>query len=232
MSQTIIDGTQMNTSVFSYSAPKAYAKGGKVVNLYNKHMKESLCISTPLILTWGGQEGMDQQKNPTGKFSMSLQFPTSDYSNDDLDAFLNSMKELEQSVKKSAMTYSKEWFGKKMSQEVIQEFYRPLIKPSKDPAKYAPTMKFKIQTARDGSVAVDAYDHKREKVNITEAVVPGIKIQGLLEANSVWFVGKNMYGISWRLVQAKIHKSDKISGFSFLEDSDSEKEEEFEEEEL
>ena len=50
-----------------------------------------------------------------------------------------------------------------------------------------------------------------------------------------------MYGISWRLVQVKLHKSEKINGFSFLEDSDEEdeaetneeeNEEEFEEDEL
>jgi hypothetical protein len=79
MTDSIIDGTNINTSVFSYSAPKAHASGGKVVNLYNKFTKESLTISTPLILTWGAQEGKDQQQNPTGKYTMSLQFPNVEY---------------------------------------------------------------------------------------------------------------------------------------------------------
>ena len=67
MTDAIIDGTNINTSVFSYSAPKAHASGGKVVNLYNKNVRESLTISTPLILTWGAQEGKDTQGNMTGK---------------------------------------------------------------------------------------------------------------------------------------------------------------------
>lgn len=55
MSSAIIDGTNIDTSVFSYSAPKANPSGGKVVNLFNKHFKESLTLSTPMMLTWGAQ---------------------------------------------------------------------------------------------------------------------------------------------------------------------------------
>ena len=44
MADAIIDGTNINTECFSYSAPKAHESGGKVVNLYNKYFKESLTI--------------------------------------------------------------------------------------------------------------------------------------------------------------------------------------------
>ena len=83
MADTIIDGTKINTDVFSYSAPKAHASGGKVVNLYNKHARESLTIATPMLLTWGAQESKDKQGNPLGKWTMSLQFPSSEYPNAD-----------------------------------------------------------------------------------------------------------------------------------------------------
>ena len=107
MTNAIIDGTNIDVNVLSYSAPKANPSGGKVVNLYNKHLKESLTISTPLILTWGAQEGMDQQKNPTGKYTMSLQFPNAEYPNADCDAFLDSLRKLESKIKSDALTYSK-----------------------------------------------------------------------------------------------------------------------------
>jgi hypothetical protein len=64
MAETIIDGTNIDTSLFAYSAPKAHEAGGKVVNLWNKRFKSSLTISTPLILTWGAQESLDVNKNP------------------------------------------------------------------------------------------------------------------------------------------------------------------------
>ena len=95
----IIDGTQIDTSVFSYSQPKAHSSGGKVINLYNKNSRESLTISTPLLLTWGAQESKDQQGNPLGKWTMSLQFPSKDYPNQAGEQFLESMKQLEMKVK-------------------------------------------------------------------------------------------------------------------------------------
>ena len=122
MSNAIIDGTKIDTSVFSYSAPKANPSGGKVVNLYNKHFKESLTLSTPLMLTWGAQEGMDQARNPTGKYTMSLQFPNSEYTNADAEAFLKSMRTLESKIRADALAYSKEWFGKEIkSADVMEE---------------------------------------------------------------------------------------------------------------
>ena len=63
MADTIVDGTNIDVNVFSYSAPKPHASGGKVVNLYNKHFRESLTLSTPLMLTWGAQEGQDTNTN-------------------------------------------------------------------------------------------------------------------------------------------------------------------------
>ena len=41
-------------------------------SIYNKNFKESLTLSTPLMLTWGAQEGKDQQQNPTGKLNIEL----------------------------------------------------------------------------------------------------------------------------------------------------------------
>ena len=103
MADSIVDGTNIDINVFSYSAPKAHASGGKVVNLYNKHFKESLTLSTPLMLTWGAQEGQEQGTGkPTGKWTMSLQFPSADYSNADAEAFLRSMRSLEQKIKADA----------------------------------------------------------------------------------------------------------------------------------
>ena len=50
MTDSIVDGTNIDVNMFSYSPPKAHASGGKVVNLYNKNFKESFTMSTPLIL--------------------------------------------------------------------------------------------------------------------------------------------------------------------------------------
>lgn len=223
MSNTIIDGTQIDTSVFSYSAPKAYAKGGKVVNLYNKFSRESLTLATPLILTWGAQEGKDQEGNLTGKYSMALQFPTSEYSNDDLDAFLNSMKDLEQSIKESAMEYSKEWFGKKItSSEVMDEKFNVMLRHPKVKGTQEfdlnkpPTLNVKVP-CWNGVWQSEIYDEDGEPLYLKgkqaegEEVTPldllksKTQVICLIQCGGLWFVNGKV-SITWNLKQAIVQK--------------------------
>ena len=157
----IIDGTNIDLSVFSYSAPKANPAGGKVVNLYNKHAKESLTISVPLMSSWGAQESKEVVgKGPdgkpitkgTGKYTMSLQFAKGQYTTPDADAFLEQMKAVEAKIKQDAMTYSKDWFGKEIkSMEVMAEKFNvmlryPKISSDSEERDYtkAPTMTVKL----------------------------------------------------------------------------------------
>ena len=221
MTDRIIDGTQMDTSVFSYSAPKAYPKGGKVVNLYNKHFKESLTIATPLILTWGAQEGLDQMKNPTGKFTMSLQFPTPDYSNDDLTSFLASMKAVEEKVKADALVYSKDWFGKNISSpEVMDEKFNVMLRHPKvrgtqeiDLSK-PPTLTVKIP-CWNGVWQSEIYDEDGETLftkNISQPNVSPLdfiksktQVICLIQCGGLWFVNGKV-SITWNLKQAIVQK--------------------------
>ena len=221
MTDSIIDGTNINTSVFSYSAPKAHASGGKVVNLYNKFSKESLTISTPLILTWGAQEGKDQQGNPTGKFTMSLQFPNTDFPNADCQAFLDSMRALESKVKADAMTYSKEWFGKNItSSEVMDEKFNvmlrhPKIKGSAEPdLTKAPTLTVKVPQW-SGVWKSEIYDEEgsplyvngkfNSHLNPLEYLKPKTHVICLIQCGGLWFVNGKV-SITWNLKQAIVQK--------------------------
>jgi hypothetical protein len=220
-SSSIVNGININTDIFSYSAPKAHASGGKVVNLYNKYFKESLTISTPLILTWGAQEGQDQQKNLTGKYTMSLQFPTAGYSNPDLDAFLVSMRALENKVKADALIYSKEWFGKTISSaEVMEEKFNvmlrhPKIKNSQEPdLSKPPTLTVKIP-CWSGSWKSEIYDedgtplYVNGKVNAhlspLEYIKPKTHVICLIQCGGLWFVNGKV-SITWNLKQAMVQK--------------------------
>ena len=240
MTDSIIDGTQINTSVFSYSAPKAHASGGKVVNLYNKFSKESLTISTPLILTWGAQEGLDQQKNPTGKYTMALQFPNADFPNADCDAFLKSMRALEAKVKADAMTHSKEWFGKSItSSEVMDEKFNvmlrhPKIKGSVEPdLNKAPTLTVKIP-CWSGVWKSEIFDEDGEPLYVNgktnshltplEFIKPKTHVICLLQCGGLWFVNGKV-SITWNLKQALVQKpQSSMEGTCFLKPKAADKE--------
>jgi len=221
MTDSIIDGTNINTEVFSYSAPKAHASGGKVVNLYNKFSKESLTLSTPLILTWGAQEGQDQQKNPTGKYTMSLQFPNSDFPNADCQAFLDGMRQLEGQVRADAMKNSREWFGKVISSaDVMEEKFNvmlrhPKVKGSQEPdLNKAPTLTVKIP-CWSGIWKPEIYDEDGNGLYINgktnshlsplEFLKPKTHVICLLQCGGLWFVNGKV-SITWNLKQAIVQK--------------------------
>ena len=234
MADSIVDGTNIDINVFSYSAPKAHASGGKVVNLYNKHFKESLTLSTPLMLTWGAQEGQEQGTGkPTGKWTMSLQFPSADYSNADAEAFLKSMRALENKIKTDAMTYSKEWFGKEIkSAEVIDEKFNVMLRHPKkakgssevDESK-APTITVKIPQW-SGVWKPEIYDEDGEPLYINgktnthltplEFLKPKTHVICLLQCGGLWFVNGKI-SITWNLKQAIVQKPKQtMEGTCFL----------------
>jgi len=221
MAEAIIDGTNIDTNAFSYSAPKAHESGGKVVNVYNKYFKESLTLSTPLILTWGAQEGMDQAKKPTGKFTMSLQFPNADFPNADCEAFLKNMRALEAKIKADALANSKEWFGKVITNpEIIDEKFNVMLRHPKfkgtdeaDTSK-APTLTVKVPCWK-GVWKSEIYDEEGEPLYVggkTSGLVtpldflkPKTHVICLLQCGGIWFVN-GKFSITWNLKQAIVQK--------------------------
>ena len=235
MSSAIIDGTNIDTSVFSYSAPKANPSGGKVVNLYNKHFKESLTLSTPLMLTWGAQEGMDQAKNPTGKFTMSLQFPSSDYTNPDAEAFLKSMRNLEDKIRADALNYSKEWFGKEIkSADVMEEKFNVMLRhPKKEKGgaemdlNKPPTLTVKVPCWKSVWQS-EIYDEEgnplflkgKSPAHVTplDFLKPKTHVICLIQCGGLWFVNGKV-SVTWNLKQAIVQKpktSSIVEGTCFL----------------
>jgi hypothetical protein len=232
MASAIIDGTNIDTSIFSYSAPKAHASGGKVVNLYNKLSRESLTIATPLILTWGAQEGKDTAGNSTGKWTMSLQFPNTDYPNPDCEAFLSSIRALEAKVKADAITYSKEWFGKTItSAEVMDEKFNvmlrhPKIKGTQEPdLTKSPTMTIKIP-CWNGVWKPEIYDEDGNPLFVSgkvnghlsplEYLKPKTHVITLIQCGGLWFINGKV-SITWNLKQAIVQKpKESMEGQCFL----------------
>lgn len=221
MTDSIIDGTQIDTNVISYSAPKAHASGGKVVNVYNKSSRESLTIASPLILTWGAQEGKDTAGNPTGKYTMSLQFPNADYPNADCEAFLKNMRALEQKIKADAMANSKEWFGKTItSTEVMDEKFNvmlrhPKIKGTQEPdLNKPPTLTVKIPCWNKVWKS-EIYDEEGEPLFVSgkvnshmsplEFLKPKTHVIALIQCGGLWFINGKV-SITWNLKQSIVQK--------------------------
>ena len=224
----IVDGTNIDLSVFSYSAPKVNPAGGKVVNLYNKHAKESLTIAAPLMGSWGAQEVKTLDGNGTGKYTMTLQFSKGQYTTPDADKFLDQMKNVELKIKQDAMTYSKEWFGKEIkSMDVMDEKFTPMLKyPKKSKGSeerdydQPPNLSIKLPCWKDvwqTSVFDEDYNQLYVKGKSEPGVTPldflvstskaPIQIVGLIQCAGIWFVGSPAkVSITWNLKQVIVRK--------------------------
>ena len=229
MSAKIVQPKTLDLSEITFEAVKKTQMGGNIV-YFKYEGNPRLVMQTPVLNAPFGLSTYTDDKTGITKYSLDISFRGMD-EDPKVQQFFEKMQALDAHTMDTAVANSKDWFGKKQSKEVVENFYRPLVKPSKDPSKYAPTMKFKIMTKRDGTIDVDTFDAHRNKVNLQDVLAPGVKLQAIIEAGSVWFVNKTMFGISWKLVQVKVLPSDKIAGFSFQEESDNEEEDEGEAEE-
>jgi hypothetical protein len=190
--------------------------------LYNKNFRESLTISTPLMLTWGAQEGLDQAKNPTGKFTMSLQFPNKEYTNSDAEAFLTSMRSLEAKIKADALTYSKEWFGKSItSSDVMDEKFNVMLRhPKKEKGSVEPdltkppTLTIKIPCWKSVWQS-EIYDEEGTPLFLKgksathlsplDFIKSKTHVICLIQCGGLWFVNGKV-SITWNLKQAIVQK--------------------------
>lgn len=217
----ILDGTNIDFSVFSFSAPKTHEKA-RVVNVNNKVTKQSVEIATPLILTWGAQEGKDDKGENTGKWTIALQFPTKEYSSPETEAFLANMRNLEERIKVAALENSKDWFGKTITNmELINDKMNDMLrhpKIAKDSAEKdtsrPPTLTVKLPCWK-GSWRSEVFDEDGEplfvpgKVNAHMSPVEFINKQAqvacVLQCGGVWLVN-GKFSIIWNLKQAVVQK--------------------------
>lgn len=234
MASAIIDGTNIDLSVFSYSAPKANPAGGKVINLFNKNFKESLTIAAPLMGSWGAQEskevvGKGADGKPvtkgTGKYTMSLQFAQGQYTTPDADQFLQQLKAVENKIKQDAMLYSKEWFGKEIkSMDVIEEKVCSMLKYSKikgtEEYDYSrpPSLTLKIPCWK-GIWQPSVFDEEGNPLYVkgksdvgvspldflTNTGKAPIQVITLFQCGGLWFVNGKI-SVTWNLMQAIVKK--------------------------
>jgi hypothetical protein len=135
-----------------------------------------------------------------------------------IQSFYEKIQQMDQRMIDLAVENSPAWFGKKMSKEVVEELYRPLIKPSKQPDKYAPTMKFKIRALE----TVEAFDKDRERFDMVN-FQSGSTVKCIVDFAPVWFVNKQ-FGLTMTVNQLAVESTPagKLHGFAFQNESDSE----------
>ena len=213
----VLSVPEWNTSSIRYMQPKVNDRGGKSINIISTQTNRSLHVSTPLMMTWGISDYVDEKTGESdGKFSMSLNFPNGDYETKNTTEFLNKLKSFENQILDDAVKNSEAWFGEEMSREVAKHTFFPFLKYSKDKQTK------KIDTSKSPSIrakvpnynnrwAIEVYDTKgamlfpcdNENMTPMDFVPKKSNVACVLQCGGLWFGGKG-WGVTWKLIQCVV----------------------------
>ena len=194
-----------------YRPPKKNSQGGFSVYVSGKASDGDafkIIVQTPRMRV---PFGVNSLKTETGaeKFSLDLSFQGKG-DNPDVDAFYDFIHGFDEKILDEAFARSREWFAKEMKRDVLQEFYRKMVKEAKDP-KWADTFKVKLPYRYD-RLDVELFDQNRKHMAATD-VTAGCEAVLLIECSGLWFVNK-IFGCGWNLIQGKIYAPNKINGYA------------------
>jgi hypothetical protein len=221
----VLNVNEWEPSAIKYMAPKVNERGGKSINLISKQTNRSLCFSTPLMMTWGIADFVDDKGESDGKFSMSLNFPNSEYATAATTSFLQKLKDFENQILDDAVTHSEIWWGESMSREVAKHTFFPFLKYSKnkDTKKIdltkPPSIRAKVPNY-DGRWAVEIYDTKSNLIfpcsdaNLTpvDFIPKQSQVACVLQCGGLWIGGKG-WGLTWKLIQCVVKPREVVSVF-------------------
>jgi len=234
---TIVMSNDFNASTdFVYTKAKLNERGGKSVGILNKSNKKALYLQTPLMLTWGVNEYVDDNTQKKS-YDLALQFPNDEYNNPECDAFLKNMQELEMRIKNDAITNCKEWLNKpKMSPDAVDALWSSMLKYPKDKATEepdktrAPTLKIKIPYWEGVFKNVEIYSENRnllfpndDNVSINELIGKASNVATIIQCGGIW-VANGKFGVTWKLFQAVVKPKTSLSGKCHIVLSDKDKE--------
>lgn len=220
MSQTsknvVLTIDEWNPSANKYMAPKINDKGLKSITIISRQTNRSLHISTPLMMTWGVTDFIDEKGESDGKFSISLNFPNEEYKNPSTDLFLQKLKDFENQMIDDAVTNSEIWWGEQIPREVTKHTFFPLLKYSKnrdtkkiDPSK-PPSIRAKVPFYNSkwgieiyNTESVKIFPCESEHLTPVDFIPKFSNVACVLNCNGIWIGGKG-WGLSWKLVQCVV----------------------------
>lgn len=220
----------------TFNKPRVNKSGGKTIGILNKKSNRQLNLSTPLLLTWGLNERVDEQSGRVS-YDMALQFPNDSYHNEQTRNFLDTMIEFENEVKRQAIKNSKQWLNMaKLSEGQVDVLFHPMLNwpknketGEKDPDR-SPTLKVKLDYW-DSKFNCEIYDinsdvlfpNTENDFGPMDLLTKASNVACIIKCGGVWFAN-GKFGVTWRLVQAVVKPKASLTGRCFIELTNGEKE--------
>ena len=218
----VLTTSEWDTDAIKFMPPKVNDKGMLSINLISTQTNRALHISTPMMRTWGISD-YDDGSGGDGKFTMTLNFPTEDYRKPSTDAFLEKIKDFENTILDQAVKNSELWFGEEMSREVCKHSFFPFLKYAyiKGTKKIDPTKSASIRAkvpCYQGKWGLELYDTNdnmifpcdNDRVTPVDFVPKLSQVACVLQCGGIWKGGKG-WGLTWKAIQCVVKPREVVS---------------------
>ncbi len=215
---TITLAKEFDINNVSSSDIRTLDNGGKVA--YMSYNGAPLILQTPTMSAPFGLSTWDNDGKGPLKYSLDLSFKGMDR-NAGLQTFYNVLEAIDKKMIEDGLANAASWFkGKKVSKDVLEALYTPLIRHAKDKNgditdKYPPTFKVTVPN-KDGKPTCEVYDDKRELVDLLAMQTKGSRVTAIVQWMGLWFAG-GKYGTTWKVLQMKVVPNATIRGYAFKE---------------
>lgn len=213
----IINVNDWNVSANKYLTPKVNTSTqSKSITIISKQSNRTIHLTTPLMMTWGIADFVNDAGESNGKYNISLNFPMSENRTAKSDEFLAKLTEFENRVIDDAVLNSEDWFGQEQGREICKHGFFPSLKYSKnkDTKKIdmtkPPSLRPKVPFY-DEVWGVEVYDTRGnllfpgEDPRLTPMDwVPKLSnVACVIQCSGIWIAAK-AWGITWKLVQCVV----------------------------
>lgn len=203
-----------------FKPPRVLDHGGKIIGVTYKG--QPLRLQTPeMVIPYG--VSVFEDPNGSAKYSLDYSFRGED-DNERLSKFHDQMREFQAVLIQAGIDNSMAWFKKKMSPEVVSEFFTPILKQSKDKetgepdGKYPDTIKVKLDV-QNGEFRCKVFspDHTRLDEPLDSLLTKGTRATSIILPSFLWFAG-GKFGITIKVEQMRVKVPPRNDQYGFVDD--------------
>jgi hypothetical protein len=234
MAQQILMTNEFDINNVSFTKPRKNNMGGQniLVNYLADGRNGPLILQTPRLRAPFGLDRQDNDGAGPIKYNVNVSLAHGENPNPTVQAFTENIQCVDNFVREKGAELSESWFGKQKSSEFVNELFRSCEKKPKD-GKWASTLKLKLPL-RDGKPTFTIYDDSRTAMSLVsedgslnlDCIQRGCEVVAIIQCTGVWFMGKTQFGIGWKVLQMKLYQTNKLIGYSIVDDDPVEEDDE------
>jgi len=229
---SVLTGSNFSVDTVTFGKHKPNTNGGYNIEISVGDTNSETLIQTPKMRA---PFGISTDKTNPFKKSLDISFQGSE-SNKAVKEFRTLVEKMDAFTIDYALKNSETFFKKKLTREVIAEYYYSGIKLSKK-EQYSDTFKFKLlfmkpnpeKNLPNGKYITSFWSPKGDEEN-ENYLDKGDSVTSLIKPQMLW-VANRSFGVTWVCTQLRVHKQQKTSGYAFKKTEDSDEEIVSEEEE-